>query len=376
MKFSSMDWEIVRKVKAQVQNLPPMELPPEGSYVILETDGCIDGWGGVAKWRAHKGSPRSEEKAFAYCSGKFPNPKSTIDAEIYACINTLEGLKIHYLDQPEVTLRTDCVAIINFYNKQVNNKPSRVRWLLFTDYITGSGVKIIFEHIDGSKNILADKLSRLTSGKDTAKMAGDKGKAPVIDIDPEEEAYARTRKAPLQRTMRFGQEECEIPEDEDEEMTEFRNLSVQQQCLIAAVQNAVTPEERLSACRALQAYFKKLPQEPLGKNFSFYALADGPYKGIYTSYYSLCLAKDQTSGYNRFKGFYSYPEALAYLQERLSTAELISMVIEEYPARMKRPRQDEILNDIIKHQRAFAQHQERRFAALKAEMERQKQPDA
>ncbi|GJX41781.1 hypothetical protein Tco_0256771 [Tanacetum coccineum] len=44
--------------------------------------------------------------------GKFSTTQSTIDAEINACINTLEKLKIYYLDKQEVTLRTDCQAII------------------------------------------------------------------------------------------------------------------------------------------------------------------------------------------------------------------------------------------------------------------------
>lgn len=33
----------------------------------------------------------------------------------------------------------------------------------FLDFITGSGVDIAFEHIDGKNNMLADALSRLTS---------------------------------------------------------------------------------------------------------------------------------------------------------------------------------------------------------------------
>ena len=72
-------------------------------------------------------------------------------------------MKIHYLDKSEITLRTDCQAIISFYNKTANNKPSRVRWIKFTDFVTGTGVHINFEHIDGKHNTLADTLSRLTT---------------------------------------------------------------------------------------------------------------------------------------------------------------------------------------------------------------------
>ena len=76
-------------------------------------------------------------------------------------MNALEAFKIHYLDKKEIVIRTDCQAIISFYNKSSNNKPSRVRWIAFTDYITGIGVSVQFEHIKGEQNKLADSLSRL-----------------------------------------------------------------------------------------------------------------------------------------------------------------------------------------------------------------------
>ena len=78
-------------------------------------------------------------------------------------MENLKALKIHYLDQKEITLRTDCQAIISFYNKSAQNQPSRVRWLNFVDFVTGTGVQIHFEHIDGRLNVLADALSRLTT---------------------------------------------------------------------------------------------------------------------------------------------------------------------------------------------------------------------
>ncbi|GJX58504.1 Orf y [Tanacetum coccineum] len=123
----------LRKIKEQVQNLPDLEIPPENAYIVLETDGCMEGWGGIVKWKKSKEDPRSSERICAYASGKFSTTQSTIDAEINACINTLEKLKIYYLDKQEVTLRTDCQAIISFYNKTNSNKSSRVRWIKFAD---------------------------------------------------------------------------------------------------------------------------------------------------------------------------------------------------------------------------------------------------
>ncbi|GKA93930.1 putative polyprotein [Tanacetum coccineum] len=120
-------------------------------------------WGGIVKWKKIKEDPRSSERIWAYASGKFSTTQSTIDVEINACINTLENLKIYYFDKQKVTLRTDCQAIICFYNKTNSNKSSRVRWIKFADAVTGTGVKINIEHIEGKHNTLANSLSRLVN---------------------------------------------------------------------------------------------------------------------------------------------------------------------------------------------------------------------
>ncbi|GJS06633.1 Orf y [Tanacetum coccineum] len=164
------NYELIRKIKEQGQNLPDLEIPLENSYIILEIDRCMEGWGGIVKWKKSKRDPRSSEKIYAYTSGKFSTTQSTIDAEINACINTLEKLKIYYLDKHEVTLRTDCQAIISFYNKTNSNKSSRVRWIKFADAVTRTDVKIYIEHIQGKHNTLADSLSRLVFVECTGEM--------------------------------------------------------------------------------------------------------------------------------------------------------------------------------------------------------------
>nr|WOJ52281.1 polyprotein [Fig badnavirus 1] len=160
-RMNAQDWKLVAQIKEEVQKLPDLELPPEDCFIILETDGCMTGWGGICKWKPKRNDPRRMEKVCAYASGKFSPIKSTIDAEIHAVMNTLEKLKIYYLDKKELIIRTDCQAIISFFNKSALNKPSRVRWVAFTDFITGIGINVEFEHIDGRDNVLADSLSRL-----------------------------------------------------------------------------------------------------------------------------------------------------------------------------------------------------------------------
>nr|GEU50219.1 TPA: orf y [Tanacetum cinerariifolium] len=162
-RLKPSDYELVRKIKEHVQNLSDLEIPPENAYIILETNGCMEGWGEIVKWKKSKAYPKSSERICAYASGKFSTTQSTIDAEINACINTLEKLKIYYLDKQEVTLRTDCQAIISFYNKTNSNKSSRVRWIKFADEVTGTCVKINIERIEGKHNTLVDSLSRLVN---------------------------------------------------------------------------------------------------------------------------------------------------------------------------------------------------------------------
>ncbi|ANV20896.1 ORF3 protein [Dioscorea bacilliform RT virus 2] len=160
-RMNAQDWALVRKVKISIQNLPELEIPPKNCVIIIETDGCMEGWGGVCKWKLFAKDPKATEKVCAYASGKFNPPKSTIDAEIFAVMNSLEKFKIHYLDKEHIVIRTDCQAIISFYNKSVDNKPSRVRWVAFNDYLTGLGIEVKIEHIQGVHNTLADALSRL-----------------------------------------------------------------------------------------------------------------------------------------------------------------------------------------------------------------------
>ncbi|KAG6467428.1 hypothetical protein ZIOFF_074751 [Zingiber officinale] len=160
-RMNAQDWHLIREVKAMVKNLPNLTIPPEKCFVIIEADGCMDGWGGVLKWKQQKYDSKASEQISAYASGKLSPPKSTIDAEIHAVMNSLNSFKIYYLDKEELLIRTDCQAIISFFNKSAQNKPSRVRWVAFTDFITGLGIPVHFQHIEGNENILADALSRL-----------------------------------------------------------------------------------------------------------------------------------------------------------------------------------------------------------------------
>ncbi|AEC49884.1 polyprotein [Banana streak UM virus] len=162
-RLNSEDWKIIRGMKQEVKNLPKLAIPPENAYIVIETDGSMNGWGGVCLWKKSKNDPKSTEQICRYASGKFAKPKSTIEAEISGVLCSLEKFRLYYLDKAEITVRTDSGAIERFYNKSTEHKPSEVRWLKFMDFISGAGPEIKFEHIKGKDNTLADLLSRLNA---------------------------------------------------------------------------------------------------------------------------------------------------------------------------------------------------------------------
>ncbi|KAF3782222.1 Polyprotein P3 [Nymphaea thermarum] len=68
-RLNEQDWRLIKQIKEQVQNLPPLSIPPPNCFI-----------GGVCKWKPMKNDPRTAEKPCAYASGKFEPPKSSIDA--------------------------------------------------------------------------------------------------------------------------------------------------------------------------------------------------------------------------------------------------------------------------------------------------------
>ncbi|GKD53264.1 putative polyprotein, partial [Tanacetum coccineum] len=216
-RLKPSDYQLIGKIKRKVQQLPDLSIPPEEAHIILEVDGCMEGWGGIVKWKQGKEDPRSTEKVCAYASGKFTNIQSTIDAEISACINTLEKLKIYYLDKQEITLRTDCQAIISFYKKTSSSKASRVRWMKFADAITGTGVKIEIEHIEGKHNVLADSLSRLVNSCVTACTAKEK--------EPQMKMITRAAAVAIDKISNHCHQtiqDLSIPKNQQENTREFK----------------------------------------------------------------------------------------------------------------------------------------------------------
>ncbi|KAK3184727.1 hypothetical protein Dsin_032013 [Dipteronia sinensis] len=160
--FNTEDVKTVRAIKDKVRLLKPLALPGPSDYIVVQTDGSKLGWGAILLAKDNIHSPVSNERICGYASGKYSQKDvrlTSLDYELIAVINALHKFRIH-LFKP-FTVRTDCQAIVELYNKQNERKISSRRWTNFLDCVAGSGYQATFEHIKGSNNTVADTLSRI-----------------------------------------------------------------------------------------------------------------------------------------------------------------------------------------------------------------------
>ncbi|KAL4579631.1 hypothetical protein LXL04_015785 [Taraxacum kok-saghyz] len=143
--FNQEDVKLVQTLKEKIKNLPELALPLDTDYLIIETDGCSQGWGAVLCCKPNKFSEKSLERICRYNSGKYKEKGniSSIDAELLAISYALDSFELFIISKKEITLRTDCETIVSFYNK-----------------MNGDRLTINIEHIKGKGNKAADILSR------------------------------------------------------------------------------------------------------------------------------------------------------------------------------------------------------------------------
>lgn len=81
--------------------------------------------------------------------------------------SALEKFEIFLLGKDEITVRTDCEAIVRFYDNMITDldrgRTSIKRWLKFAFNLQTKGYRIHFEYLEGKENGIADTLSRYIS---------------------------------------------------------------------------------------------------------------------------------------------------------------------------------------------------------------------
>ena len=170
--WTPSDSYIVQNFKKMCKNLPVFNLPNEEDDLILETDASNEHWSAALKIK-------EGEKEKKYCSGSFNKAECnypTMEKEIIAVIRGIEKFLIFLAPKPFL-IRTDCNGIKGFVKKNLSNMQAQgrlLRWQLWLNQFSFS-----IEHIQGSKNSLADSLTReLANGDHQSRTPAGKGVNP------------------------------------------------------------------------------------------------------------------------------------------------------------------------------------------------------
>ena len=99
-QFNIEDDKQIENVKQAVASLPDLKLPLDTDYLIVECDGCEEGWGVILKSKPSKYSPKNEEQICRYNSGQYKEKRlnSSIDQVILAIDYALDSLRLFLLN--------------------------------------------------------------------------------------------------------------------------------------------------------------------------------------------------------------------------------------------------------------------------------------
>lgn len=128
-------------------------MPNNEDDLVLETDASNEHWSAVLKIK-------DGEKLCRYSSGSFNKAECnypTMQKEILAVMKGISKFLI-FLAPKHFLVRTDCKGILGFVKKNLSNMEAQgrlLRWQLWLNQFS-----FTVEHIQGSKNSLADSLTR------------------------------------------------------------------------------------------------------------------------------------------------------------------------------------------------------------------------
>ena len=119
----------IEKVKQAVANLSNLKLPLDTDYLIVECDGCEEGWWAILKAKPNKYSSKTEEQICRYSNVQCREKglTSSIDQELLAVNYALDSFRLFLLNKKEILVRTDCEAIVKFFNNRNSNWVSQRR---------------------------------------------------------------------------------------------------------------------------------------------------------------------------------------------------------------------------------------------------------
>ena len=139
-------------LKDYLQEAPILRYPDPAAYYILYTDASKYAYAGVLTQ-----SIDGSDHPVAYTSGLFRRSQlnwAALTKEAYAIYMSVKKLSF-YLDSAQITLRSDHLLLKKFLEKNTMNAKVN-NWAVELE-----SQNINFEFIAGTKNVLADMLSRL-----------------------------------------------------------------------------------------------------------------------------------------------------------------------------------------------------------------------
>ena len=144
-------------------NLLVLTLPNEDDELVLETDASNYHWGAVLKIK-------KDNKLCRYSSGSFNKAEcnyTVMEKEILAILKGINKFIIFLAPKP-FTVRTDCKGILGFIQNNLDNMKAQGRLLRWQ--LTLNQFSFNIEHVQGSKNSLADSLTRELASNGNAKQ--------------------------------------------------------------------------------------------------------------------------------------------------------------------------------------------------------------
>lgn len=136
-----------------------MELPREGDKLFVTTNANDDYWAGVLQFEP-KDKP-DELRVARYASGAWTPTEqrwTTFDKELRAILNALKRFRIFLLGN--FTLQTDSKAVIGFLMKPSLDETRSTKQIRDKLGILIFQHQMSVKHIPGSKNFIADSLTR------------------------------------------------------------------------------------------------------------------------------------------------------------------------------------------------------------------------
>ena len=114
--WTASDTKIVQNFKMMCKNLPILNLPNEGGYLILETNASNEHWSVVLEIK-------KREKLCKYCSENFNKAECNypiMAKEILAVIKVIEKFLIFLTPKPFL-IRTDYNGVLGVVKKNLSN---------------------------------------------------------------------------------------------------------------------------------------------------------------------------------------------------------------------------------------------------------------